>query len=156
MNLHFEMRRSLVLFSFLLVLLISCKSSNTNSEKSKVIKLGNGSVRIDAFKTELIEYDDPKAFQLMISVVSKNEKKYKKTIRINHNRPKGRITNNGNYEYIDYMSPLPFFQVTTSENGELDLYFISDKEFMLIVDSRHYMDIKPILGKKMILTVYLN
>ncbi|MCD2259146.1 hypothetical protein [Psychroserpens luteolus] len=151
------MRKSLLLFVFLLVLLNSCKSANIDLDKPKVIKLGNGSVNIDSFKTELIEFDDPKAFHLMISVLSTNGKKYERTIRINHNRPKGnRFINNGNYEYIDYIISAPFFEVTTDKNGELNLYFISEKEFRLIVDHIHYMDIRPIFGKKMILSVYLD
>ena len=151
------MKSRLLVFLILLLVFISCKSSINRNSKAERFVTFIKNLKINNYEIEFSEFDDPSAFHLLISISSVNGGKSQRKVRINDNEPHARRLFNDEYMYLRYMgSSLPYLELKTDDNGELDIYFLSEDEFEIYVDYFHDLKITPQFGKTMNLTIYMN
>jgi len=146
------MKYKLLTFVILLSVFISCKSYVYQNNPNKLSLFGP-EIKPNNYSVKVSEYNDSKIFHLNLSIVTKDSLLEKQSIQIIKNRPMNRIDPVSGLEIIESVSSTPFYTVESDAMGKADFYFDSNDKFDLILDFG-YLSIKPVMGKKLALTIY--
>jgi len=146
------MKYKLLIYIVLFIFFTSCRSY-VYQNPSDGINLYGSEIKTTNYNTKVSEYADPKIFHLSLSILTKDSLSVEQSIQINGNRPLNRIDPVSGLELIQSISSSPFFIVKSNKMGKADFHFDSKGKFTLVL-SFGYMLIKPVMGKKLALTIY--
>ncbi|WP_046755644.1 hypothetical protein [Kordia jejudonensis] len=146
------MKYKLLIYILACSFLISCRSY-IYQNPSKGISLYGQEIKATNYSAKVSEHLDSKSFLLRLSILTKDSLHVEQTIRIINNRPKTNINPETGRELVEYVTPSPFLIVKSNKMGKADFYFDSKDKFTLIL-SFGYVLIKPVMGKKLTLTIY--